>query len=107
MVMIEMREAMQDRAFELIDEMKDLGRQKKMVMCELEDTLYECFDGAKDEEKEGMSEEGMDLGYNGSYNRRYAMRNFNEEDYDYDGMGMRPYHRGMRSRRGMRMRRYA
>jgi hypothetical protein len=52
MVMIEMREAAQDKAFELLDEIKDLGRQKKMALCELEDTLYDCFE-SESEESEG------------------------------------------------------
>lgn len=100
MMVIEMREAAQDKAFELLDEMKDLGRQKKMVMCELEDTLYDCFESDKDEEDSEESEEGKDLGFKSRYGQRYAMRNF--EDEEDDGMtNMRQYRR----RRAMRMRR--
>lgn len=97
-----MREAAQDKAFELIDEMKDLGRQKKMVMCELEDTLYDCFEDSKDDESKD-SDEGTDLGFKKDvYNRHYAMRNFNEEDDDdyTKEHAMRAYRR-----RAMRMRR--
>lgn len=104
MMVIEMREAAQDKAFELIDEMKDLGRQKKMVMCELEDTLYDCFEGSEDED-EPKTDEGTDLGFKkGMYNRHYAMRNF-EDDEDED-MKMRVYRRN-RAMRMRRSRRYA
>ena len=54
MVMIEMREAAQEKALDLVDELHELGHQKKMILCELEDTLYDCFETPKDEEeKEG------------------------------------------------------
>ena len=102
MVIMELREAAQDRAFELVDEIKDLDRQKKMVVCELEDTLYDCFEDPKDDEKESekTSDEGTDLGFKG-YNRHYAMRNFDDgEGYD-EGAEMRHQYR----RRAMRMRR--
>lgn len=98
-MIIEMREAAQERAFDLIDEIKDLGRQKKMALCELEDTLYDCFETPKDGEAAEPSEEGTDLGFKSKYNRHYAMRNFDDED-DKD-MEMRSMYR----RRAMRMRR--
>lgn len=97
-MVIEMREAAQNKAFELLDELHDLGHQKKMVLCELEDTLYDCFEDSKEEEEsEEKSDEGMDLGFKG-YNRNYAMRNFQDED------DMRHAMRSSR-RRAMRMRR--
>lgn len=102
MMVIEMREAAQDKAFELLDEMKDLGRQKKMIMCELEDTLYDCFEGSEEDEKEEepKTDEGTDLGFkNSMYNRHYAMRNF-EGDEDKEMRDMHAYRR-----RAMRMRR--
>lgn len=102
MMVIEMREAAQEKAFELIDEMKDLGRQKKMVMCELENTLYDCFEDSKEESEED-SDEGTDLGFKSKYGSRYAMRNFDGSEEDEESM----MHRAMRSnkRRAMRMRR--
>lgn len=96
MMVIEMREAAQEKAFDLIDEAKDLDRQKKMVMCELEDTLYDCFEDDKKESSE-ETEEGKDLGFKSRYNRRYAMRNFEEDDDKTEY----PYYR----RAAMRMRR--
>lgn len=101
MVMIEMREAAQERAFELIDELNELGKEKKMVMCELEDTLYDCFEGSKDEESSEI-DEGKDLGFKSEFNRHYAMRNF-EDDEDREMRNMRAYRRrAMRMRRGRR-----
>lgn len=99
MMVIETREAAQEKAFDLIDEAKDLDRQKKMILCELEDTLYDCFEDVKDEDGSEPSEEGTDLGFKSKYNRHYAMRNFDDED-DRD-MDMRHMYR----RRSMRMRR--
>ena len=102
MVMIEMREAARERVFDLIEEAKELGHEKKMVLCELEDTLYDCFEGEDKEESKEDSDEGTDLGFKGGYNRHYAMRNFSDDEDDED-MAMR----NMRSyrRRAMRMRR--
>lgn len=106
MMVIEMREAAQQKAMDLIDEAYDLydeskkiEHQKKMVLCELEDTLYDCFENVKDgdEEKDEKSEEGTDLGFKSKYNRHYAMRNFDDED----GMSIHEYRRN----RAMRMRR--
>lgn len=106
MMVIEMRQAAQDAAFELIDEIKDLGRQKKMAICELEDTLYDCFEESKEAESEEKSDEGTDLGFKSKYNRSYAMRNFDDKDEDPDMTSSYRRHRAMRMRRN-RMGRYA
>lgn len=97
MMVIEMREAAQDKAFELLDELHELGHQKKLVMCELEDTLYDCFEDSK-ESKE--SEEGADLGFK-KYHQSYGMRNFNDEEREYE----HPERRHMLRMRRRRMRR--
>lgn len=89
MVIIEMREAAFDKAFELLDEVKELGKQKKMVLCELEDTLYECYESSKDEEEPAAGESELELGYR----KRGGMRNYREDDMQM---------RGYRSRSGMR-----
>ena len=96
MVMIEMREAAKERAFDIIEELHELGHEKKMALCELEDTLYDCFEESKESEH---SEEGTDLGFKSKYNRHYAMRNFDDDDERNDDM------RHMYRRRAMRMRR--
>ncbi len=102
MMVIELREAAKDKAFGLIDEIKDLGRKKKMALCELEETLYECFESTKDDEDEYEDEDEMELGFRGRRGYRHGMRknrNYDEyEDDDYEGMRMR-------SNRNMRMRR--
>jgi hypothetical protein len=98
MVVIEMREAAKEAAFDLVDEAKDLQHQQKLVLCELEDTLYDCFEDSKEEKEYGSdTDEGTDLGFKKSmYNRHYAMRNFEDEEYH-------PMHQYRR--RAMRMRR--
>ena len=102
MVVVEFKDAMREKAFELVDEIKELDRESKMVVCELEDTLYDCFENeSKDDEEQ--SEEGKDLGFKSKYNRHYAMRNFNDE-HDED-MPEHTYRHGMRMRR--RLNRYA
>ena len=98
MVMIEMREAAKEAAFDLVGEAMDLQHQQKMVLCELEDTLYDCFEDSKEyEESEEKTDEGTDLGFKDKYNRHYAMRNFEDDKMD------QPMH--SYRRRAMRMRR--
>ena len=91
-----MREAAKERAFDIIEELHELGHEKKMALCELEDTLCDCFEEYKEGEH---SEEGTDLGFKSKYNRHYAMRNFDDDDERNDDM------RHMYRRRAMRMRR--
>ena len=87
-----MREAAREKAFDLIEELHELGHEKKVVLCELEDTLYDCFE--KEDEEHEPSEEGTDLGFKSKYSRRYGMRNFEDDSDDYTFR-----------RRSMRMRR--
>lgn len=51
-MIIEMREAAYEKAFGLLDEAKELDKQKKMIMCELEDTIHECYEASKDDASE-------------------------------------------------------
>lgn len=113
MVVIEMREAAYDKAFSLLEEIKDLGKKKKMAICELEDAIYECYEASKDKESDEREEdpeapewdeESSDIdfrrrsGYRSGMRMRKGMR-----DYEYepeDDMHMRGYRRS-----GMRMRR--
>lgn len=99
MMVIELRKAAQDKAFELLDEIEDLGYQKKMVLCELKDVLYECFESSEEEYEDYEKEPEMDFRRRGSY--RYGMRKGTKShDYDdYEDMQMR---RGMRMRSGRR-----
>lgn len=110
MMVIEMREAAKDKAFDLLDEIKDLGRQKKMALCELEDTLYDCFESSSEDDYEdtekyepGYSDMRMRRRANMRYNRHYAMRDDamdDDMDEDVNMRNMRSYRR-----RNMRMRR--
>lgn len=115
---IKMREAAYEKAFELLDEAKELNKQKKMVLCELEDAIYDCYEASKDKENEEYEDrDGFDIpgddeesemdfrGRNGSRSgmrkgMRSGMRNY-DDDMSEDDMKMRAY----RGRRGMRMRR--
>lgn len=93
MVVIEMREAAKERAFDLVDELHELGHEKKMILCELEDTLYDCFETPNDDEEEERTEEGTDLGFKNKEGRHYSMRNFDDSETEM-----------AHKRRGMRMR---
>lgn len=97
-MVVELRKAAQDKAFELLDEVKELGHQKKMVLCELEDALYECFESSEEEYEDYEKEPDMEFRRRRSY--RYGMRK-HDDDYEdeYEGMRMR---RGMRMRSGRR-----
>lgn len=105
MVVIEMREAAYNKAFDLMDEIKDLGRKKKMALCELEDTLYDCFESSKEDGEYEPSDEYDDdteMEYRGRRGyRRSAMRSAMHREHDMDDE-MRP---DMRSYHSMRMRR--
>lgn len=86
-----MREAAFDKALDLIDEAKAHSKQTKLTLCELEDTLYDCYESVKDTES--------DEEYEKDNERHEEPMNDNEElEISYRGM------RGNRSRRNMRMR---
>ena len=95
MMVIEMRDA-KERAFSLLEEIKDLGHRKKMALCELEDALYECFESEKEDYED---DEMTDRNYRRSraYRRRMSMRN-RDEEYD-DEMPEERRHYNMRMRR--------
>ena len=93
MMVIELRKAAQDKAFDVLDEIKELGHQKKALLCELEDVLYECFESSEEEY------EDPEMEYRRRRSYRSGMRRGMRDDYDYDEMHMR---RGMRSYAGRR-----
>lgn len=93
MIVIEMREAAYDKAFELLDEIKDLGKKKKMAICELEDAIWECYEASKDKETESDPEEektDMEYRMRGGMRRRSMRDHMYHDDYD-DDMRMRGY----------------
>lgn len=90
-----MREAAYDKVFDLLDEVKELGKKKRMVLCELEDAMYECYEASKGEEHEDAQDSESEI----EYRRRRGMRSMkHDRDYEDDDMDMRGY----RFRRGMR-----
>ena len=89
MMIFEMREAAYEKAFELFDEVKDLDKQKKMIMCELEDALYDCYEASKEG---GREDEEVSF--------RRAMRRHSTHDLELDDEDPKMY--GYRSARGMR-----
>lgn len=109
MVIIEMREAAYDKAFGLLEEIKDLGKKKKMAICELEDAIWECYEASKDKETESDSEEdNTDMEYRrrGGMRRRSMREHMYDDDYEDDDMRMRGYRRS-RGMRGYRSGRYS
>lgn len=109
MMVIEMRQAAKDRAFDLLDEIKDLGRKKKMAICELEETLYECFESSDEDEDEYKD---VDEGYeptdeeeNNMDFRRKSYRYGRRYDMQHEGDDMEDGNYRSYRRRAMRMRR--
>ncbi len=98
MVIIEMKEAAYNKAFDLLDEAGELDKKRKMVLCELEDAIYECYEASKG--YESPKSEGDDV-TGVEYRRRGGMRYRSHED-DED-----MYEPSFYTRRGMRMRRSA
>lgn len=108
MVVIEMREAAYDKAFGLLDEIKDLSKKKKMVLCELEDAIFECYEASRNKEDEHEEdyeshdgEESSDIDFRRRSGYHSGMRYRRHHDEEYDPEEEMSY----RSRSGMRMRR--
>jgi hypothetical protein len=105
MMVIEMRKAAQDKALDLLDEIKDLGYKKKMALCELEDTLHECFEIEESEQEDTdyempyEDEEKMDMDFRSRGYRRPSRRSM-RHTHDVEPMSMRSMRRRMRSRMG-------
>ena len=109
MVVIEMRDAAYDNAFELLDEAKHSAKKTKLTLCELEDAMYDCYEASKENKEDDEYEEDAEMGLRNVYARRDDYRHDDQqgvrEEDDDDRMysGMRRMSR--RSRAGMRMRR--
>ena len=96
MVMIEMRDAVYDTAFDLLDEAKLNAKKTKLTLCELENAMYDCYEASKDGHEDKEEEGKEDLDFRGVSGYRH------DEEYDEDRPMSRMAHR-RRSR--MRMRR--
>lgn len=108
MVILEMRDAAYDTAFDLVDDAKHSAKKTKLALCKLEDALYDCYEASKKEDYE-FEDEGSeylhDMMARKSGYRHGEHDDYEDEDEDYEK------HHGMRggrrrsSRGGMRMRR--
>ncbi|WP_279148522.1 hypothetical protein [Segatella bryantii] len=110
MVVIEMRDAAYDNAFELLDEAKHSAKKTKLTLCELEDAMYDCYEASKENKESDEYEEDAEMGLRNAYARRDDYRHddqYGVREEDDDEMNMRSGMRRMsrRSRAGMRMRR--
>lgn len=98
MVVIEMRDAAYETAFELLDEAKLNAKKTKLTLCELENAMYDCYDASMDEHERDYEDGEMNL------------RNITEQDKEYhdddDENKFKSYMKRMsHRRRGLRMRR--
>lgn len=109
MMLIEMREAAYEKAFGLLDEMKELSKQKKMVMCELEDALYECYESSKQDDEYDIEpdefdgeDQDIEMNLRRSRGMRRNMRMRHSDEHDEE-TNVRGYRRvgGMRNRNRM------
>lgn len=113
MVILEMRDAAYDTAFELLDEAKHSAKKTKLTLCELEDAMYDCYEASKeDKESYEPEEEDSEMEFRNRMARRSDYRHdehygkHDDEDDNYESQyGMRRSMRRSSSRGGMRMRR--
>ena len=104
MMIIELRQAAYDKAFDLMDSVKDYCKSMKMTLCALEDALEECYDASMDSEEEEEYNEDFKIPTEGEDDEEFEM------NYRKGGLS-RAMRRNMRMRHhdnmssGMRMRR--
>lgn len=96
MVVIEMRDAAYDTAFDLLEEAKHNAKKTKLTLCELEDAMYDCYEASKEDDKD--YEEEPEVEFRGRSGYRH------DEDLD-DEMDMRYRRMNRRTASRMRMRR--
>lgn len=103
MVIIEMRDAAYDTAFDLIEEAKHDVKKTKLTLCELEDAIYDCYEASKETKEEDEHDEDTEMGL-----RRSRRSNYRHDDYygvhdeDDDDVHMHKLKRAMHHRLGMR-----
>lgn len=90
MMVIEFRQAAYDKAFDLVDSVKDYCKSMKMTLCALEDALSECYDASMNSDDEEEYEED------------FKIPTEDEEDDDLEINYRKGLNRAMR--RNMRMR---
>ena len=109
MVVIEMRDAAYDNAFELLEEAKHSAKKTKLTLCELEDAMYDCYEASKENKEDDEYEEDAEMGLRNVYARRDDYRHDDQygvrEEDDDERMHSDMRRMSRRSRAGMRMRR--
>lgn len=105
MVVIEMRDAAYDTAFDLLEEAKHNAKKTKLTLCELEDAMYDCYEASKDEQEDYEEEPKMEFRNRRSYRHDGEREDDEEMDMRYGRMNRRTASR-MRMRRN-RMGRFA
>lgn len=99
MVVIEMRDAAYDTAFDLLEEAKHSAKKTKLTLCELEDAMYDCYEASK-EEHEDYEPEEPEVEFRGRRGyREYDEDHAHEDDYMRSGMRRGGRMRSMRMRR--------
>ena len=48
MIIYEFKESAYNKAFDLLDQIKEHGKKVKMAVCALEDALYDCYESEED-----------------------------------------------------------
>ena len=107
MVVIEMRDAAYETAFDLLEEAKHSAKKTKLTLCELEDAMYDCYAASKDEEEYEhdedyeKSDEDFDVDFRrGRKGYRYDDRRHDTHEDDDVQYGLRSHRmRAMRRRR--------
>ena len=94
MVVIEMRDAVYETAFDLLDEAKLNAKKTKLSLCELENAMYDCYEASQKEHEDGKDEK-EDIEFRG-------VTGYHDED-DEEHMDNKHIAHRLRSR--MRMRR--
>lgn len=98
MMVIEMRDSAYDKAFELLDEALHHNKETKMVLCALEDAMYDCYETESKDEGE-YDDENVGDENEVNFRRRSSMSRGMR--YRGDGDYRRSTYRSMRSN-GMR-----
>lgn len=73
MIIYEFKESAYNKAFNLLEELKEHQKGTKMAICALEDALYDCYES---EEDEMDMDEGLESNYKDRemYRRNMRMR---------------------------------
>ena len=75
MIIYEFKESAYNKAFELLDELKEHQKETKMTICALEDALYDCYESEEDMEDINNLESNFKDGE--MYKRNMKMRRHN------------------------------